>query len=242
MRQTDDHARAHRRVRIECRFDLGRVHVPPAAENHVGAAVRDVEVAVRVEPPEITHRLPAVRRPPPLGTAVREGRAGTRGRQHVDLPDFARRQFATLLVQDLHATAVHRATNRARALQPFGSRDERAADALTRAVAFEHALGSQPLDPGPEQPLRARRTAGKHELERGKIVASAHFLRQLPDPVQHRRYEEHPIDAMPLDELQALLGIEAAHHHDLPAREQPTPGGAVGSRVIERTWHQHRVA
>src|SRR5262245_34797760 len=95
--QADHAARAHGRVLVERRLDLGRVDVAAARQDHVRAAVAQVEVAVGIEAPHVAHRLPPVR-----GAARRRAHVAVRGagparRQCEDLAHLARRQIVERL-------------------------------------------------------------------------------------------------------------------------------------------------
>ena len=56
----------HCRMGKQSRFDFGRIDVPPARKDQVGAAVGDIEVAVPVQPAEIAEAFEPVAQPPLL--------------------------------------------------------------------------------------------------------------------------------------------------------------------------------
>src|ERR1700758_3776823 len=58
--QTDDDAGTNLRMRADRGFDLGRIDIGAAAQDHVGQPVAEIEVAVGIEPSDIAQRLPAV--------------------------------------------------------------------------------------------------------------------------------------------------------------------------------------
>ena len=65
--QADDDAGAHVGMRRHRGLDLGRIDVGAAAQDHVGEAVAEIEIAVGIEPADIAERFPAV------GAALRLG-------------------------------------------------------------------------------------------------------------------------------------------------------------------------
>src|SRR5215510_1486646 len=61
--QADHDGRAHAGVLANGGLDLGRIDVGAAAQDHVGEAIAEIEIAFRVEPSDIAERFPAVRAP-----------------------------------------------------------------------------------------------------------------------------------------------------------------------------------
>ncbi|MNC51907.1 hypothetical protein D3C75_1012240 [compost metagenome] len=57
VRNTDYGSHHYRRMRRQCRFNLHRVHIETAADDHVLQAVDDVQIALGIEVAQVT-RLP----------------------------------------------------------------------------------------------------------------------------------------------------------------------------------------
>jgi hypothetical protein len=239
VRQADHGAGPHGGVGVEGGLDLGRVHVRAAGHDHVAAPVCEVEVALGVDPAEIAQRLPAVVGRPGLGTDVAVGRALAARRHHVHLADLAQREVVAVLVEDADLAVAGRLADGARVREPLRAGDERATDALGAAVHLEHALGTDPVDPGPEQPVRTGGTAGDDANQRGEVVALARGFGQTPDPLQHRRHEAHPGDAMSLDQRQRLLRIEARHQDHGAAEQQRGERVDEAGGVVLGPGNQH---
>src|SRR6478672_11748628 len=76
MRQAHDDARHDVRVLGKRRLDFCGIDVRAAAENHVGAAVAEVEVSIRIDPPDVAQRFPSAFDALWLRADVVVGRAG----------------------------------------------------------------------------------------------------------------------------------------------------------------------
>src|SRR6266702_3096120 len=106
-----DHGRlGHRRVGIDDLFDLARVYVEPAAEDHLLLAIDDEEIALLVDVPEVSGVEPAALESlggrlwiPPV--ALHHVVASDHDLPHVVL---ACRQHLALLVNDLELDPEHR--------------------------------------------------------------------------------------------------------------------------------------
>ena len=86
VRKTDHGAGPDGRMLGEGRFDLGRIHVRPADQNHVLRAVAEIEVALVIEPTHVAQRLPPSGSDPGLCPDVPVGRSRPRGSQpHLSL-------------------------------------------------------------------------------------------------------------------------------------------------------------
>src|SRR4029450_3759426 len=109
---------------VERGLDLGRVHVAPADQNHVGLTVVQVEVAMLVLPSHVTERLPVARPRFRGGTDVAVRGRRVRPATHPDLADLAGRQLAT--VRGEAAELAHEDTSdRPGVLEPLGPAEER---------------------------------------------------------------------------------------------------------------------
>ena len=76
------------------------------------------------------------------------------------------------------------------------------------------------------------------EAQRGQVVAALHLVRQPQQAHEHRRHHVHVGDAMTLDQLQQVLGIEARFEHDGAAAAERQHAVGVRRRMIHRAVHQ----
>lgn len=70
------------------------------------------------------------------------------------------------------------------------------------------------------------------------VVGLADLLGQLEHPDEHRRHPLAVGDAVPLDQLQRLLGVKPVHQHDGSADRVDRPAEAQWRSVIERCGAQ----
>ena len=91
IRQADHDRTLDIGMRRQGPLHFGRENIGTARHDHVGAAIGDVEIAVRVEPAEISQRLVTVCGAAALRADISVGRALTARRHGEDLPDFAGR-------------------------------------------------------------------------------------------------------------------------------------------------------
>src|SRR4051794_41273477 len=70
-------------------LDLRRIDVGAAAQNHVGEAVTEIEIALRIEPSDVAERFPAVGAALRLGAEIVIGGAGAVIGQEVDFAGLA---------------------------------------------------------------------------------------------------------------------------------------------------------
>src|SRR5262249_27104984 len=75
--QTDNDARTHIWMRADSSFDLGRIDVGAAAQDHVGQTIAEIQVAIRIQPSDIAQRFPPVRAPLRLCAEIMIGGAGS---------------------------------------------------------------------------------------------------------------------------------------------------------------------
>src|SRR6185312_9206896 len=155
VRQTDRDTGEHTWERVDGRFDLCRIDVRAAADDEVGAAIRDVQVALGIDAAEIAEGFPFAAR---LGlrTEVVVGRAQAAGWPEIDLADLARRHIVARFVENPHARARRQPADRAAMLEPVATADDRRADRLGTGVDLPHAIRPQPFDPLLLEPRRAR--------------------------------------------------------------------------------------
>ena len=96
-----------------------------------------------------------------------------------------------------------------------------------------------PFDHLPLHRRRAGRGAMGDPAQRGQVVAPAHLLGQPQQAHEHGRHDVHVADAMPLDQPQHVLGLEARLQHDVEAEPGAAHAVGGGRRVVHRPVHQH---
>ena len=111
-------------------------------------------------------------------------------------------------------------SHRTRVIEPLAARDVGAADAFARPVQLVHDIGAQPVDEGPHEPRRAGGSTRVNGSQGREVVPFACFFGQAPDPVHHRRYEQHLLDVVLLDQLQTQGRVESGHDDRWDAGEQ----------------------
>ena len=75
------------------RWGRGRVHIGAPDQNHVGAPVGEIEIAVRVEIADVAQRLPAALQRARFSADIAVRRRQIRISLHVNFADFAGRQL-----------------------------------------------------------------------------------------------------------------------------------------------------
>ena len=90
IRQADHRATQHVGQAFDDRLDLGGIDVDPADQDHVGAAVGNVEIAVRVDPAHVAETVGVVR-DPGFRTDIGVARADAPDLAEADVADLARR-------------------------------------------------------------------------------------------------------------------------------------------------------
>src|SRR5271170_315801 len=119
---------------VERRLDFRRVNIRPSSNNHIGAPVRKVQIAIRVEPTQIAYSFPAVVRFSYVTEVVIRGSRAT-SRHEVDLADLARGAITVVLVENSQTSHIA-TSDRALMEKPFVSAQRRSADALRGTVHF----------------------------------------------------------------------------------------------------------
>ncbi len=165
---------------------------------------------------------------------------GPVGGHEVDLADLADRHVVAGLVEDAHAAPALGQADRPGVRERLRSGDRRAALALGAAVALADPLRPEPADPALLEPHRPRRPGAEHLAQRRHVVGLP--VGQVPDPVHHRGDEEHPRDAVRLDQAQRLGRVEALHHDDGAPDEEPEHREAERTVVVQRSGHELHVA
>ena len=177
VRQSDDGTRSNARMLVERGFDLGRVNVHAAGQDHVGLAIAQVEEAVGVHPSHVAERLPAAVDAARLraDVAVRP-HAVVGGWPHEHFTDFSRWRGGAVGTHDLHLSS-DRTPNGAAMRHPFGAVDDRGSLAFGTPVQLPDRLGTEPFDPRLLQPRRARRGQMPDHFERRHVVLVANLDR-----------------------------------------------------------------
>src|SRR5437868_9553059 len=159
------------------------IDVGAAAQDHVGEPVAKIEIAIGVEPADVTERFPAVGTALRLGAEIVIGAAGAVVGQEINLAGFARRGVVAVLADDAQAAGFADLADRTLVREPFDAGNDGSALPLGAAIEFVDPLRTKPFDPFFFQPGRHRRGHVKHDVETGEVVGVPHLVRQRPDPM-----------------------------------------------------------
>ncbi len=228
---------------VQRRLDLGRIDVGAADQDHVGAPVGEVEIAVLVERADVAQDLPAARqgarrRRPDTGRTAARPRAGA-CRSRRSRPAGRRSPSASKAAISPDGDLADRAAVR----QPLGSGDDGHRLGLGAGVELHDHLGAEPVDPGLLQPGRAGRGQVPDGLAGSRRRSCARTsLRQAPDPAHHGR---HQIDPGGADGGRSPCSVSSASNRGMITRCAPwlRPAKERDERavVIERPRHHHDV-
>ena len=84
-------------------------------------------------------------------------------------------------------------------------------------VGHDEALGTDEFDPEASQPIGTRGAALQYGRDAREVALAD--IRQASDPQQHRRHHGDDVDAVALDQIDQLRGVETFHHDDAVAVE-----------------------
>lgn len=206
-------------------FDLDRIDVESAGDDHVLGAIDDVQEVVRVEIADVARVMPAERRG--LGrrigilvVALHDQRAA-----HDDFAALASRQQMAVPVHDPDFDERRR---------PAGGRQPLGRDRPVRAIVIgrrerrhhHRRLGlseqlchrADPFERFGETLGRNRRGAVPEALQR--IETGGRQVRMIEQHVDHRRRQKRVRDAFALDRRKKRADVGVAHHDDRPAQRQ----------------------
>src|SRR3954471_18011591 len=150
--QSHDHAGPYARAFGDGCLALGRIDVGAPAQDHVGEAVAEIEVALRIQPADVAERFPAVGAALRLGAEVVIGGVLAVIVEEVDLAGLARRNVVAVLADDAQARHLADLADRALVRQPFRAGDDAGALPLGAAIELPDSLGPEPGDPVLLQP------------------------------------------------------------------------------------------
>ena len=223
-------------------FDLGRVDVHAARDDHVRRAVAHVQVAVRVEVAHVAERDQAVALDLAACFVVAAvGEIGIGGLVAVDQADLSSGARRAVFTQDAHARVAHRAAGAAGA----GGRVARVHHGdhagLARRIRFIDD-GAEPVDHLALDLRRARCPGGGHKAQRRQVVLAAFFVGQLEQAHIHDGHEVDGVDAVALDLLQHAQRIKACVHYQQFRHLRGLLCEEAGRAVIERRRHQRAAA
>ena len=213
-------------------LDLLRIDVHAAGNDHEALAVGEIEIAVRIDLPDIAQRRPAMlvgggRRL--LGVVMIGERRAVREIDHAFLPD---RYLVAVLVADVDH-ADQRAPDRALALEPFLRGDQRESVAFGAGIIF-HQHRAPPGDHRLFHGNRARRRRMDRAAQRRDVVALAHLLRQFQHAREMGRHPLRAVRAMVFDEPERRFRIELLHHDHRAAETMHDHAPAQRRGMIER--------
>ena len=190
------------------------IDVHAAGHDHEVAPIGEVQVALVVDVAHVADRRPSllvVRRRGLLRVLVVLERRRPFARLEPHDARFADGELGAVFVADVNDVTAW-PPHRSRVVEPFGGGDERCAGCFSRAVVLvddrapplQHALLH----------VDGTRCGRVHRVtERREVVRQALLVGQLEHADEHGRNQLRMGHAVPLDELEKLLGVEAFHDH-----------------------------
>ena len=246
-----EHRHIHNgRMAGEHPFDLGRVDVHAARDDHVDLAIRQIQVAVVVEVADVAegeHAWFAVG----LGGLRRVAEVlevGAHGIAHMDdafdeacCVGPGRCAGAIVFGHDLHDHVGHRLAHRTWLGEPFLGTDLRHHTAFGGAVVLGD-LRAPPIDHVALHRGRAGCRTVQYELERRTAERVLGLLVGSQQTHELGGHEVHVRDGMAIDEVERLLGDELALHHDRRPTDEREERERPLRRVIVRAAEQGSAA
>ena len=213
-------------------FQIARVDVEPAGDDHVLLAIHQDEKAVGIEPADVAAadetlaaRVVPFRLGGPLGALVVS--VHDPGRVPDDLADLARRHFLAGLVDEANVVVRRRLADGVKLVGMEMGGQHASAAALGQAVVLGETAGPALQDVGLDAGRERRARRQLHDEAREVVAVE---IRHGHDaPVLHRH--QHGVrGAVPFRQLQKAVRVELLHQHG---------GAAVAERGQEA--HQRRV-
>ena len=230
---------AHARHLDQHRFDLGRVDVDAAGDDHVALAVAQEDVAVGILVAHVAHRHELAQPDlAALGVVVVVGEFREVRALEVDLAHLALLHVAALLVDDAQQGAGHDMAHGARLAQRLLGIVPDHDAGLGGAVVFVDD-GPPPFDHLALHGRRTGRGAVRDPAQRREVVAALHLVGQAQQAHQHGRHDVHVADPVPVDQPQHVGGIEARLQDDMQAQTGAAHAVGRGRGMIHRPVHQH---
>ena len=222
-------------------FDLGRVDVDAARDDHVLLAVADEEVALVVEVRDVTHRLP-------VRAVLGEAFVGVVVAVHLErgpdeqLTRFAERRFRTVVEDDAHLDRPVGLAARTGFSQLVLRRQDRHHPELGGAVHLVEESVAELGDQLLLQRVRDRRGVGDERAHRRKVGARELTRWERDDALELRGCAERVGDAVFLDQPEPRGGIELPQDDDRPADRVRERREGERAGVVERPGGDvHRV-
>ena len=218
-------------------FDLLRIDVHAARNNHETLAVSQEQITVLVDPADIAQCRPAMpvaglRRA--VGVIVIFKRAWP---LKIRSALASGGQFVAVLVADMQRCLAHALPDRSRPFEPLRRLDRGKTIPLGPGIIFvDH--WPPPFDHRLLDRYRTGRSGVDGDLHRRDIVFGARCLGQFQHPHEMGGHELARVALILLDETQRRLGIEFAHQHDRPAQLLQHHRPCQWCRVIQRRSRQ----
>ena len=225
-------------------LDLGGVDIAPADGEHIDPPIGQIQIAVGVEPAEVTQRVPGAQRiRANFGGAadIAIGGSAARTGTHVDFPDHTGRALLAVVVEHRHLPGHHSA-DRAPMTEPFGAADERQGLKFGAAVEFPDHVRAEDLDPG----LLDRGRAGRGQVppppHRRQVEALRFGAVNGQQSLHDGRNGGQIVDPILGDESQEIMRVETIHQHQMLTCRQCHGGGGETGVVAQRYRYQLGVA
>ena len=223
-------------------FDLGGIDVDPAADDHVRRPVSQVDEAVGVDSPHVTHREQPRCEVGGVGlrlVAVIAKRAIAGAGAAVQRADRPGWDGAAGLVDHLQLHAGQWSADRAGVAQRVGRVDRGERTGLAGSpVLGEHR--TPPINHRGLGLMRDRRRTVQNVSERTGVEGISSLSGQPQHSHHHRGNQMGMGDAMVLDEVQYPTGVETIHHRDRRAVDQVEQRVAADRGVVVRAGQQMR--
>ena len=234
---TDHGGVVNRGVRNEQVLGLLRVDVGSPRDDHVGLAIREVQIPIVIEISDVTNRARITDEVSRFGglrriVEVLEVRVPAE-------PHRARgpgRTGFAIVVEDENL-ADDRMTHCALVSEPVVRVAEREAVSLSRGVVLDDDR-PEPRDHLLFDRNRTRGSRVDDHLERRNVRSALHFFRQLQKAREHGRHDlrmSHPVSA---DQLEVLSRVEVFHYDGRGAEADRERHTCVWCRVIQGCWRQ----
>ena len=244
VRDPDHRGLRHLRVAGEHVLDLAGVDVEAAGDDHVIAAVLEVDVAVGVHHAHVAGADPPVPELLRRGLRVADVLGERERRLHRDLAELAERQLRTGVVGDLDEGEERRVAARGEEVRARGVVVE-----LGQAGAELRRLGlAEQLDEHlTEDPQAVLQAGGRHrggavdDRAQAQIGELVEGVDDVEHPIDHRRDHEGPGDALLDEEIDDALGVEG--REDAHGGAAADPGEREGAGGVgERGHDEHLLA
>ena len=188
MRAANDGNIAHARMSHQMVFNLLRVNVHAARNDHEAFAVGEIQIALFIEPPDVAKRGPAMLVGRAFGFLRVVMVAERRGAFEENRAFLAHRDIVAIIVANMH-DGIQRPANRALVRQPLFARDKGNSLPFGSGIIFAQHR-PPPLDHRFLDGNRTWRRRMNRRLKAGHIIFAADLFGQLKHA---RKMRWHPL-------------------------------------------------